>query len=201
MPFIEARFPDDPSYGATGGEMFKTSIGEVDSGYEYRNQNWSLGKIRYEIGLDARQQDKFLLVRNFYKAMKGRFYSFRYKDWADFTATDTEGIFGIIDSTHFQLYKQYEIPPVDSSGPDFYNRKITKPVNGTLTITGGVVMSIDYTTGIVTMTSGTPTAWAGEFDVPVRFDTDAMQASIITREGGHAFMYSWSSIVLLEVRE
>lgn len=41
--------------------------------------------------------------------------------------------------------------------------------------------------------------WAGEFDVPVRFDTDTMQSTIITRSGG-SFVVGWDGIRLVEIR-
>ena len=41
--------------------------------------------------------------------------------------------------------------------------------------------------------------WAGEFDVPVRFDTDTMQSTIISRSGG-SFVVGWEGIRLVEIR-
>lgn len=41
--------------------------------------------------------------------------------------------------------------------------------------------------------------WAGEFDVPVRLDTDAMQTSVRNAAGGRLVM-TWDSIELIELR-
>jgi uncharacterized protein (TIGR02217 family) len=193
MAHIETLFPVGISYNATGGPTFATDIAEVDSGYEYANQNWSSARMRFEVGHDARTATEFQTLLAFYLAVKGRANSFNFKDWSDFTVTSAQGIFATIDSTHFQMYRRY------TTGGTNYDRKIMKPVSGTVSVTGGTVSSISYTTGIVTMTSGTPTAWAGQFYVPVRFDTDMMQASMITRSGG-TLIHGWPSIVLLEVR-
>jgi uncharacterized protein (TIGR02217 family) len=192
MAHIETLFPVDISFHATGGPTFRTDIAEVDSGYEYANQNWSLARMRFEVGHDARSAAEFQTLLDFYVAVKGRANSFNYKDWSDFTVTSAQGIFAIIDATHFQMYRRY------TTGGTNYDRKIMKPVSGTVSVTGGTVSSISYTTGIVTMTSGTPTDWSGQFYVPTRFDTDMMQATIIDR--GDGLILGWSSIVLLEVR-
>jgi len=193
MAHIETLFPVGISYNATGGPTFKTDIAEVDSGYEYANQNWSSARIRFEVGHDARIATEFQTLLAFYLAVKGRANSFNFKDWSDFVVTSAQGIFSAIDSTHFQMYRRY------TTGGTNYDRKIQKPVSGTVSVTGGVGSSVSYTTGIVTVSSGTPTAWSGEFYVPVRFDTDVMQARIISRSGG-ALLHGWSSITLLEVR-
>jgi len=41
--------------------------------------------------------------------------------------------------------------------------------------------------------------WSGEFDVPVRFDTDTMPAEIIDKSGS-SFVVGWSGITLVEIR-
>ena len=84
----------------------------------------------------------------------------------------------VLDATRspeaWQLVKRY------SYGALSQDRKISKPVQGTITIEDdgapkveGVDYTIDYTTGLVSLnftpsTSG-PT-WGGEFDLPMRFD-------------------------------
>jgi uncharacterized protein (TIGR02217 family) len=125
----------------------------------------------------------------FFRVMKGRSNGFRFKDWSDFTTSGSEGIFTAIDATHFQMTKRY------TTAGNNHDREITKPVTGTVAVTGGTVSSINYTTGIVTMTTGTPTSWTGEFDVPCRFDIDQMKASI-----DHYQIYSWGGIPIVEIR-
>lgn len=79
-----------------------------------------------------------------------------------------------------------------------FDRKILKPVDP-ITVNGGTVASIDYTTGIVTMTSGTPTDWTGEFDVPCRFDIDVLKAEILDRSGSE-FLTGFQSLPIIELR-
>jgi uncharacterized protein (TIGR02217 family) len=194
MAFLETpRFPIDISFGATGGPTWQTDIAAVDSGYEYANQNWSQARARYEVGHDARRPELFDALLDFYMAVKGRANQFRFKDWSDFSATAAQGVFSPLTGTTFQMYKRY------TAGALTHNRKIVKPVSA-VTVVGGTGASVDYTTGVVTVSSGTPTAWYGDFDVPVRFDTDLMQATILNRSLARGLIQGWQSISLVEVR-
>jgi uncharacterized protein (TIGR02217 family) len=194
MAFIETpRFPDDISRGAVGGPAFQTTIAVVDSGAEFRNQSWTQARRKYDVAHAARHKAQFDILLAFFLAMGGRTNGFRYKDWLDFTATGSQGIFTLVSSGLYQMVKRYTV------GASTYDRTITKPISSTLAITGGVVASVNSATGVVTMTSGTPTLWTGEFDVPVRFDTDVCNAELI---GGSIAdrIVGWSSIPLVEIK-
>lgn len=201
MPFYESpRFPDKISFGATGGPQYSTDVVQTSGGYEYRNQAWQYPLHAWTVGHDARLDHLFGELRAHYRAMKGKANGFRFKDWSDYKCPDDAGIgvFSMIDATHFQMFKAYP-----TTGSPYEARKITKPVAGTLAITGGTVASTDYTTGIVTMTSGTPTLWTGQFDVPCRYDTDQMDEQIINRHGSVSegeFIVGWQGIRIVEVR-
>lgn len=189
MAFIETRFPADISYGASGGAGFRTDVVPVNSGFEQRNAAWQDSRCAYDVAHGLKTQAQLDALIAFFRVMKGRANGFRFKDWADFEVATGEGIFSTIDSTHFQMVKRY------STAGNNHDRDITKPVNGTIVVIGGTGVTIDYTTGIVTVSSGTPTAWTGEFDVPVRFDTDQMKISI-----ENVGAYTWGSIPIVEVR-
>jgi len=194
MSFFESpRFPDAVSYGGTGGPGYKTDVVTVNSGSETRNGNWSQGRCRFEVAHAARMPAEYNPLKAFFRNCKGRLHGFRFKDWSDFAATTGEGVFTLLTPTTFQMWKRY------TSGSYTEDRKIQKPITGSLVITGGTVASISYTAGIVTMTSGTPTAWTGEFDVPCRFDVDEMQGEIINRSGGQ-LVIGWQSIPIIEIR-
>jgi hypothetical protein len=67
---------------------------------------------------------------------------------------------------------------------------------------GAISPSIDYTTGIVTIsghTGGDTYTWAGDFDVPVAFADDAMDDIELTGMAGAEFL-GVSSINLEEIR-
>ena len=195
MAFLESpRFPEKISFGATGGPTWQTEIAALDSGFEYANQNWSQARAKYEVAHDARRPEAFNELLAFYMAVKGKANQFRFKDWSDFSATSTQGVFAALSGTTFQMYKRY------TAGAMTYNRKIVKPVSSTVTVIGGTGASVSYTTGVVTVSSGTPTAWYGDFDVPVRFDTDVMSAVIINRSIAAGLIQGWQNVTLVEVR-
>jgi len=91
-----------------------------------------------------------------------------------------------------------------ASGSQTWSRTITKPVAGTVRVArdgaeqlGG--WSVGTTTGLVTFDSapaaGVAITAGFEFDVPVRFDTDALDVTLDLERLG-----SITSIPLLEIR-
>lgn len=197
MSFLETpRFPETVSFGFTGGPGFQTDVVIVDSGREFRTQNWSQARRTYEASYAARLPAAYRPLQAFFHTAAGKANGFRVKDWSDFQDSDAGGaaVLGIIDATHFQLYKRY------TAGAATYDRIIQKPVSGKVTITGTGAYTLDTTTGIVTKTSGAdPTGWTGEFDVPCRFDTDEMKIDVMDRAGTDLII-GWSSIPIIEIR-
>lgn len=189
MAFIETQFPTDIALGATGGPGFNTDVVVVNSGFEQRNATWQDARSAWDVAHGVKTQAQLNTLVAFFRVIKGRANGFRFKDWTDYTVETGEGIFSTIDSTHFQMVRRY------TTAANNHDRDITKPVSGTVDITGGSGVSVDYTTGIVTVTSGTPTAWTGQFDVPVRFDTDQMKVSI-----EHYNAFTWGQIPVVEIR-
>lgn len=189
MAFIETQFPTDISYGATGGAGFQTDVITVNSGFEQRNATWADARCVFDVSHGVKTQTQLNTLIAFFRVMKGKANGFRFKDWSDFNVTTGQGIFTQIDSTHFQMWRRYTTAGNNS------DRQITKPVSGTVAVTGGVNPSVNYTTGIVTVDSGTPTSWTGEFDVPCRFDVDQMKVSI-----EHYNAFTWGQIPVVEIR-
>jgi len=193
MSFYEVQFPSAISYGAVGGPAFLTDVVVVNSGAEQRNVTWAQGRRRYDVAHAAREPTASDAVKAFFHAMNGRGHGFRFKDWTDYSATASEGKFSLLTPTTFQAYKRYT-----TSGGQTYDRIIQKGI-ATWSITGGTLSAIDYNTGIVTMTSGTPTAWAGSFDVPCRFDADELTGVIIDKSSA-GLIVGWQSIPIVEIR-
>jgi len=172
QPFLDISFPDAVARGATGGPGFSTNVVTLGSGAERRNIQWADARGEWNISTGIRTRAEMQAVIAHFYIVKGRGYSFRFKDWTDYQATDQA--MAEVTPTVWQLVKRYNI------GGYEHERTITKPVLGTVAIKIGgspvVPSEIDYLTGLVTFGSApgsAPTA-SFEFDVPVRFDTDKL---------------------------
>ena len=185
MAFLETpRFPGSPSYGFISQPDYSVTIVRRAGGHEKRNRNWSRPLYRYTVTVGPRVEDSIQELLEFWHAVGGQADGFRFKDYADYkscrvnetaTATD-QGVETLAQSpTAYQLIKTY------TSGANSQQREIYKPVSGTILIADNGVAktenthwTMDYTTGELTMLyvpAGTIT-WGGEFDVPVRFDSE-----------------------------
>lgn len=199
MAFIETRFPADIAYGSVGGPEYSTEVVMTHSGYEQRNANWAQARARYNVAHGVKTQAQLDTLIAFFRARKGRADGFRFKDWTDYKAVSQ--LIGSGDGSNkvFQLSKTY------NSGTSAELRVISKPVAGTVKVyVGGVLKSVsdytlDVTSGKITFgvapASGAAVTADFEFDVPVRFDTDRLAASI-DAYGSH----SWNDIPLVEIR-
>jgi uncharacterized protein (TIGR02217 family) len=196
--FHEVRFPDNIAYGATGGPEFATTVVANVAGHENRKVNWSQARGRRDVASGLKKQAQIDELIAFFRALRGRAYGFRFKDWTDYRATGQ--LLGTGDDalTQFQLVKEYP------SGSVIEVRTITKPVAGTVRVyLDGIEQlpgwSVDLTTGLVTF--GTPPAVGVEvtadfdFDVPVRFDTDHMAVTIESYR-----LHAWQQIPIVELR-
>ena len=207
MAFHEVRFPDNISRGARGGPERRTQIVELASGAEERNASWANSRRRYDVAYGIRRADDLAAVVAFFEARNGRLHGFRFKDWADFksclpseTPVPTNQPIGTGNgaATLFQLTKRY------TSGAQSWTRAITKPVAGSVTIAlNGTPQvsgwSVSTATGLITFTAapapGVAITAGFEFDVPVRFDTDALDVTLDLERLG-----SITSIPLVEIR-
>jgi uncharacterized protein (TIGR02217 family) len=190
MSFNETRFETGYIiYLTDGGPRFSTDVVVVNSGAESRNQVWQYPLGHWDFGDRSMPDNELTEIINFFNAVAGMAIGFRFKDWGDFSVIASNGILGPVGVgtglATYQLTKKYV------SGSYSTNRVIRKPVsstvsvfkNGTLVPVGanpGNVASIDYTTGTVTFVAPYPQTtdvitWSGEFDVPVRFDTDQLK--------------------------
>jgi len=198
MSFVETQFPSDISYGSSGGPEYSTDVVITQGGHEQRNINWSQARARYNVAHGVKTKTQLEALIAFFRARKGRAIGFRFKDWTDYTVNGQTIGTGDGTQTQFQLIRTYS-----NGGTEEY-RVVSKPVTGSVSVykngvlqTSGV--TINHTTGLVVF-SVAPEASAVitadfEFDVPVRFDTDTLSASL-DAYGVH----SWLDIPLIEVR-
>lgn len=208
MSFLETpRFPDDIAYGSKGGPSFKTNVFTLSSGHEHRNIQWSTPKHMYDVAYGVRSQAKLYSLIEYFHAVAGMAYGFRFKDYGDFKSCapgenvndedqPMESFSGESTDTQFKLVKVY------TKGAFTRTRRIYKPVDGTILVAvDGVVKvedtdyAIDYTTGLLTFSSTQTTSlvtWGGEFDVPVRFEQDDLPVSY------EDYLHGTTSVKLVE---
>ena len=198
MSFHEVRFPANLSFGSVGGPERMTEIVTLANGFEERNSPWADSRRRYDAGFGMRSLSDIDTLIAFFEARRGQLFGFRWKDWSDYRSCGSDSdpmpedqMIGTGDgvTTAFQLYKTYQ------SGGASYVREIRKPVQGTVRVgvqgdvkAEGVDFSVDTASGIVSLNEAPgpgATVTAGfEFDVPVRFDTDAIRSSVASFKAG-----------------
>ena len=207
--FHEVRFPARLSFGSSGGPERLTEVVELANGFEERNTPWADSRRRYDAGVGLRSLDDVADLVAFFEARRARLHGFRWKDWTDWhSGVPSAGVasndqaLGFGDGTRetFQLTKTYR------SGGSDYVRAIRKPVAGTVRVAladdelvEGEHWTVDAATGVVTFVSppedGAEVTAGFEFDVPARFDTDALSVTIAGFEAGEV-----PSVPVVEIR-
>jgi uncharacterized protein (TIGR02217 family) len=210
MAFHETRFPTAIALGAVGGPERRTDIVTVGSGAEERNARWADSRRRYNAGYGLKSLDDLHAVLAFFEERRGPLYGFRWRDPLDHKSCAPSATPGALDQllgigdgvrSEFQLRKRYGA----THAP--YERVITKPVAGSVTVAlAGIIEpasthSIDTTTGRITFLPGhlPPlgiAVTAGfEFDVPVRFERDTLEVDLSGFDAG-----AIPAIPLIEIR-
>ena len=177
--FIEERLLDIVAYGFSGGPTYNTTRVELFSGLVSRNAERARPLYKYAASYESVETEHHDTIIQTYNACMGSLHGFRFKDWADYILLDSVlgTAVGGADET-MQLIKTYTF------GGESTIRAIVKPVDTTINIMeDGIPLSsvTDPTTGIVTFTStaGKVITATGEFDVPVMFDDDKLEISLV----------------------
>lgn len=205
MSYIDERLPVDVERGASGGPRFKTSVITLKSGQEQRNQDWTNTRAVYNIGYGIQRKEDYEDVIEHFYAAKGQLNTFRFKDWSDYSigtigdAASRQATQAVTGSTDdFQIIKTYTL------GSFTHERVVTKIVSGTLSVydngtlqTETTHYTVDLNTGVITFVA-TPTGPVEvicEFDVAVRFNTDALDVQLDLEDAGYV-----RGIEIVEVR-
>jgi uncharacterized protein (TIGR02217 family) len=201
MPaFHEVLFPLSIGFGSSGGPERRTDVVLLASGHEERNSRWADSRRRFNAGTGVHSLADLHMLIGFFEERRGRLYGFRWRDRSDWkscapgeTPLAEDQQIGVGDgaTATFQLIKTY------GGGVAPYQRKIAKPVGGTVRVsvngeerTAGVDFNVNHTTGAVTFIAGHIPAddaivTAGfQFDVPARFDTDRLDINLASFEAG-----------------
>jgi uncharacterized protein (TIGR02217 family) len=209
MAFLETpRFPENISFGASGGPGYLTDIVPLKSGFEQRNSLWTFPRGTWDVGQVTKTKTQYAPLVAYFRTVGGKRDGFRFKDWDDFQDFDNQGT-GVLGTTGlgdgitvaFQMYKNY------TNGSAVDQRIIRKPVVGAILFFDNgspVTPTLDTTTGIATFgsppTTGHALTWTGQFDVPVRFDVDALKIEIVDKQSGGDLLIRWPTIPIIEIR-
>lgn len=184
--FHETSFPMRLALGAVGGPQWQTDITMLASGREVRAAKWARSRRRWTVGGALTDLASLQALVSFFEARSGQLYGFRFRDpldWASAPAGQDvhfeDQIIGYGDggTQVFQLVKTM-------AGIE---RLIVKPVPGSVQVgLDGTALrdgwAIDETTGLVTFdappAAGSLLTAGFEFDCPVRFDSDQIEAVI-----------------------
>jgi uncharacterized protein (TIGR02217 family) len=179
------RLPPEIEIGASGGPDFRTIIQESVSGTEQRIITWAKCRARYDIVYavlnSADPVGSYRKIYALFIAHRAKAYGFRFKPWNDYQATGESFGTGDGADTQFQLIKTYDPGQLllGSPGVLTYSRDILMPISTGLVIKVSGTPTTAYTLnpgGIIVFDSApanaAPLTWTGEFDIPVRFDTD-----------------------------
>lgn len=183
--FHNVRFPENVSWGSSGGPEFKTQIFETFRGFEKRNVDWCQPLMRFNVAYGVKTDVDMMAVLNFFNARQGRAYGFRYKNWGNYTVVNRPIATGDGYSTRLPMWKFYGF------GTSRQYKRLRKIVTGSVTNVGvaapgglveGVDFNIDYESGEIALNFapgyGIPIYGTLEFDEAVRFDNDEIQTVI-----------------------
>lgn len=187
IEFDEVRFPEDVSYGSSGGPTFKTQVFESYRGYEKRNIDWKSPIMEFNVAYGIKTTEQMHAVIDFFTARQGRLRGFRYKNWANYQVVNDNIAIGDGVNNRLPLIRTYGVAATQTY------KRLYKIVQGTVTgvrigasvLVEGVDYNIDYNSGEIIFKSnvavgeGIPVKCSNlEFDEPVRFDVDSIQIVI-----------------------
>lgn len=214
MTYIATEFPLPPAFGTKGGSGFSTSVTRLSGGGESRNQRFTYPLGAWEVVVTNSTAPDFYPIQQLFMAAQGKTHSFPFKDYFDFVSglpasspAFDDSVIGTGDGANvtFQIVKRYVF------GAQNYDRKITRPVSGT--VKSGVAgvektittdWTVDVATGIITYNvapgNGLSVTAGFEFRVPVRFDIDRLPA-VATNKVANEGPVMTATVPLVEVRE
>lgn len=215
--FHEIRFPEDVSWGSSGGPVYKTQVFTSHMGYEKRNIDWSQPMMEFNAAYGVKTDDQIARVIDFFNARQGQLFGFRYKNWCNFNIQNAPIATGDGYSKRLPIYKFYGFV-----GTRHYKR-LHKIVRGSVRgvqigsdpAIEGRDFYIDYDSGEIVVNDAPGYAspiYAQnlEFDEPVRFDDDNIE-NIIEAYNNNALnkltlvgvrgVYSTGSVFSPDLRE
>lgn len=199
-PFSETRLELGVAqfYGAFYFLTYDTLITTMGGGSEQRRINWDQGIIGIQLSTRVLNTEELTYLLAFHEARNGAYEGFRVKDWSDYKAINQPLGVGDGSEKTFQLVKIYSVAGVSVT------RAITKPVAGTVKVyLDGIEQednwSVDTTTGQVTTTLGGNLTASCEFNIPMRFNEDKIDAQFNAYRSNNKF-FDGQGFSLIELR-
>lgn len=204
---VSNPFPPRIAFGVQCRPGWSTAVAVSAGGHESRNQNWQRVRHTYDASLAIRTATDYALAKAHFMMARGRLHTWPLKDPLDHRCEQASGIVATAEDespSPKQLFKRY------GSGDYLYDRKITRPRQGTIQVYGSGVLltegaqyTLDYDTGeIVTGVAVGTLAWSGQFWTPCRYDIDEFPAAIVNRHpGGGELLVSVAGIPIVEDRD
>lgn len=119
--FLNILFPEELClmYQSRSADQFNTTV-MGDDVNEDRNQRWTQSRRTFEPITGIFGRDQLRLMRNIFQNVKGRTYSFRFKDPTD-CAAESALVENLAGGTTFQLRQEYSADLFDWAGADVGN--------------------------------------------------------------------------------
>ena len=210
MTTLSANFPTGIGFGSISSTVWNRRRVSTPAGYAQSNQLFSKALMRYDVASGVKSLDDCHELLRFFNVMQANDSVVLFTDKTDFkscapqqTAAFTDSVIGTGDGSTvaFQLKKRY------SAGGLNYDRKITRPISGTVSIgKAGVLQTltthytINHDTGVVTFTSapsnGQSITAGFHFYVPVDFVDSSLDWILDKFKSG-----TLDGIILEEVQE
>lgn len=186
IPTTLVDFPECPTYGFTVQPQYLVKIVVRETGFERGDRRWARPLIVFTaVPMPDADEAEVQSILYFWHAVGGRATTFLFRDWTDYKSCQTQNDVTALDqplaavtlddaSTAYRLTKAYTVTP------HVQVREITKPVGSTIVVANAsgdaqTDFTLDESTGMLKpghSFTGTPHTWGGEFNVPVRFDSE-----------------------------
>ena len=180
--FIEERLTACAAYGTSFEWSYNTSIQELKNKSEARLRLWSRPRLRATLVFSNLTEEEIARVNNAFHACCGRWIGFRVKNHLDYKVE--KAYLGVAKGGEetLQLAKTYIFGNAERV------IDIKKPVLNTVKLYADgeeILCSVNVTNGKIVFEAeeGQELRWSGEYDFPMRFDTDSIGWSINSRTG------------------
>ncbi len=206
MAYLPVRFPLVIGRDPVGGPGFMTEIATTVSGFEQRDERWPESLHEYDFSQSVKSTAMFRETGAHFRMARGRLHHFRVRDYSDFECERRDGVLQLVAGSVFQAFKAY-----GEEAGFIELRKVTRIYPDSLRVWKDDVLQtltthydIDEETGLVTFVADPGEAdleCSFQFDVPCRYDTDQLQATLVQYNGPGNSYHSWTSVPVKEVRE